>query len=106
MRLYRAVLQSRLAAWLGSAAAAIPAGALVFALAHAPGLYLRGGPGVDGWSANQLEVAAFTVALLSPVGLLFGTLWWRTRSLLLIVLLHGAIDLLPNLPDFLEHVGG
>jgi uncharacterized protein len=104
--LYRAVLQSRLAAVLGSAAAAIPVGALVFALAHAPGLYLRGGPGVDGWSANPLEVGAFTIAVLSPVGLLFGTLWWRTRSLLLVVLLHGAVDLLPNLPRFLEHVAG
>jgi len=104
--LYRAVLQSRLAALLGSAAAAIPVGALIFALAHAPGLYLRGGPGVDGWSANPLEVAAFTIAVLSPVGLLFGTLWLRTRSLLLLVLLHGAIDLLPNLPRFLAQVGG
>lgn len=101
--LYRAVLQSRLAAVLGSAAGAIPVAALLFALAHAPGLYLRGGPGVDGWSANPLEVAAFTVAVLSPVGLFFGTIWWRTRSLLLVVLLHGAIDLLPNLPRFLAH---
>jgi membrane protease YdiL (CAAX protease family) len=101
--LYRAVLQTRLAAWLGSAAAAIPVMALLFALAHAPGLYLRGGPGVDGWSANPFQVAAFTIAVLSPVGLFFGTIWWRTRSLLLVVLLHGAIDLLPNLPEFLQH---
>ena len=43
--LYRAVLQSRIAAFLGSAAAAVPVVALLFALAHAPGLYLRGGPG-------------------------------------------------------------
>jgi len=104
--LYRAVLQTRIAAFLGSAAAAIPIAALLFALAHAPGLYLRGGPGVDGWSANPLEVAAFTIAVLSPVGLFFGTIWWRTRSLLLVVLLHGAIDLLPNLPRFLEHGAG
>jgi uncharacterized protein len=101
--LYRAVLQSRLAAFLGSPAGAIPVAALLFALAHAPGLYLRGGPGVDGWSADPLQVAAFTIAVLSPVGLFFGTLWWRTRSLLLVVLLHGAIDVLPNLPRFLQH---
>lgn len=104
--LYRAVLQSRIAAVLGSAAGAVPVAALLFALAHAPGLYLRGEPGVDGWSANPLEVAAFTIAVLSPVGLLFGTLWWRTRSLLLVVLLHGAIDLLPNLAEFLQHFAG
>lgn len=104
--LYRAVLQTRLAAWLRSAAAAIPVMALLFALAHAPGLYLRGGPGVDGWSADPIQVAVFTVAILSPVGLFFGLVWWRTRSLLLVVLLHGAIDLLPNLPRFLQHVAG
>ena len=104
--LYRAVLQTRLAAVLGSAAAAIPVMALRFALAHAPGLYLRGGPGVDGWSADPIEVALFTIATLSPVGLFFGLIWWRTRSLLLVVLLHGAIDLLPNLPRFLSHGAG
>jgi uncharacterized protein len=102
--LYRAVLQSRMAAFLGSAAAAIPVVALLFALAHAPGLYLRGNPEVDGWSTDPIQVAAFTIATLSPVGLFFGTLWWRTRSLLLVVLLHGAIDVLPNLPRFLQQV--
>jgi membrane protease YdiL (CAAX protease family) len=101
--LYRAVLQSRMAAFLGSAAAAIPVVALLFALAHAPGLYLRGNAEVDGWSADPIQVAAFTIATLSPVGLFFGTMWWRTRSLLLVVLLHGAIDVLPNLPRFLQH---
>jgi len=101
--LYRAVLQSRVAAVIRTAAGAIPVASLIFALAHAPGLYLRGGPGVDGWSADPIQVAAFTIAMLSPVGLFFGMLWWRTRSLLLVVLLHGAIDVLPNLPEFLEH---
>lgn len=101
--LYRAVLQSRVAAVIRSGWGAIPVASLIFALAHAPGLYLRGGPGVDGWSADPIQVAAFTIATLSPVGLFFGTLWWRTRSLLLVVLLHGAIDVLPNLPEFLRH---
>ncbi len=46
---------------------------------------------------------AFTIgAKLSPVAVLFGTLWARTRSLLLIVLLHAAVDVLPNLPDFVK----
>jgi len=104
--LYRAVLQTRIAAALRSAAAAVPIAALLFALAHAPGLFLRGGPGVDGWSADPLQVAAFTIATLSPVGLFFGLIWWRTRSLLLVVLLHGAIDILPNMPEFLQHFAG
>jgi hypothetical protein len=30
---------------------------------------VRGGPGVDGWSADPIQVAIFTIATLSPVGL-------------------------------------
>jgi uncharacterized protein len=100
--LFRAVLQTRLAAVLDSEAGAVVTGALLFALAHVPGLYLRGHPGVDGYSTDPVQVIAFTVAVLSPLALLFGTLWARTRSLLLIVLLHAAVDVLPNLPEFVH----
>jgi membrane protease YdiL (CAAX protease family) len=100
--LFRAVLQTRLAAVLKSEAGAVVTGALLFALAHVPGLYLRGHPGVDGYSTDPVQVIAFTVAVLSPVALLFGTLWARTRSLLLIVLLHAAVDVLPNLTEFIR----
>lgn len=100
--LFRAVLQTRLAAVLRSEAGAIVVGALVFALAHAPGLYLRGAPGVDGYSTDPLQVAAFTLATLSPIAILFGVLWMRTRSLLLVVLLHASVDFLPNLSEFIR----
>jgi CAAX protease family protein len=100
--LFRAVLQTRLAAVLKTEAGAVVTGALLFALAHVPGLYLRGHPGVDGYSTDPVQVIAFTVALLSPIALLFGTLWARTRSLLLIVLLHAAVDVLPNLAEFIR----
>jgi membrane protease YdiL (CAAX protease family) len=100
--LFRAVLQTRIAAVLKNETGAVVTGALLFALAHAPGLYLRGHPGVDGYSTDPLQVIAFTVAVLSPVAILFGTLWARTRSLLLIVLLHAAVDVLPNLADFIH----
>jgi membrane protease YdiL (CAAX protease family) len=100
--LFRAVLQTRLAAVLKTETGAVVIGALLFALAHAPGLYLRGKPGVDGYSTDPLQVIAFTVALLSPIALLFGTLWARTRSLLLIVLLHATVDVLPNLAEFVR----
>ena len=100
--LFRAVLQTRLAAVLKSEAGAVVTGALLFALAHVPGLYLRGHPGVDGYSTDPTQVIAFTVAVLSPVALLFGTLWARTRSLLLIVLLHASVDILPNLGEFIR----
>ena len=94
--LFRAGLQSRLTAWLQSPVAAIALTSVVFALAHWPGLYLRGGPGVDGWSTDPVQVAAFTIATLSPLSVMVGILWARTRSLTLVVLIHGAIDALPN----------
>lgn len=100
--LFRAVLQSRLAAALRSPAGAVVIGALLFSLAHVPGLYLRGHPGVDGYSTDPLQVVAFTIASLSPIALMFGTLWARTRSLALVVLLHSAVDTLPNMADFIR----
>jgi membrane protease YdiL (CAAX protease family) len=100
--LFRACLQSRLTAWLRSPASAIVATSVLFALAHWPGLYLRGGPDVDGWSTDPLQVAAYTIATLSPLSIAMGLLWARSRSLLLIVLVHGAIDALPNTAELVR----
>ncbi len=103
--LFRACLQTRLETVTRLPVAAILVTSTIFALAHAPGLFLRGGPGVDGWSTDPWQVAAFTIATLSPVSILFGVLWTRTRSLLLCVLLHGTIDFLPHLPEFVQMWG-
>lgn len=100
--LFRAGLQSRLTAWFGSPLAAILIGCVLFALVHWPGLYLRGGPDVDGWSTDPVQVAAFTIATLSPLAIMLGVLWARTRSLLLVVLVHGAIDALPNTAEMIR----
>ena len=43
---------------------------------------------------------AYAVAVLSPIGLGLGVVWVRTRSLLLVVLLHTLVDLLPGISDF------
>lgn len=94
--LFRACLQSRLSAWMHSPVAGIVIASILFGLAHWPGLYLRGGPGVDGWSTDPVQVAAFTIATLSPLSVALGLLWARSRSLLLVVLVHGAIDALPH----------
>jgi membrane protease YdiL (CAAX protease family) len=104
--LFRAVLQSRIAAVLRSPLAAVPLASILFALAHVPGLYLRGNAETDGWSPDVVQVMAFTVATLSPLSLFFGVLWARTRSLWLVAMLHGMIDVLPNMPEFLEHWAG
>lgn len=100
--LFRAVLQTRLSAFLQSAWAGVITTSILFGLAHAPGLFLRGGPGVDGWSTDPLQVVAHTIATLSPMGLLFGLIYARTKSLLLVVLLHGLVDVLPNMADFIR----
>lgn len=100
--LFRACLQSRLTAWLRSPATAIVVTSILFGLAHWPGLYLRGGPGVDGWSTDPVQVAAFTIATLSPLSVSLGLLWARSRSLLLVVLVHGAIDALPNTAELVR----
>ena len=103
--LFRACLQSRLTAWLQSPAGAIFLTSILFGLAHWPGLYFRGGPGVDGWSTDPIQVAAFTIATLSPLSVSLGLLWARSRSLLLVALVHGAIDALPGTTEFV-HIWG
>ena len=100
--LFRACLQSRLTSWLQSPAGAIVLTSVLFGLAHWPGLYLRGEPGVDGWSTDPIQVAAFTVATLSPLSVSLGLLWQRSRSLLLVALVHGAIDALPGTSEFVH----
>ena len=100
--LFRAGLQSRLTAWLSSPATAIVVTSILFGLAHWPGLYLRGGPGTDGWSTDPIQVAAYTIATLSPLSVALGLLWARSRSLLLIVLVHGSIDALPNTAELVR----
>ena len=100
--LFRACLQSRLTAWLQSPAGAIFLTSILFGLAHWPGLYFRGGPGVDGWSTDPIQVAAFTIATLSPLSVSLGLLWARSRSLLLVALVHGAIDALPGTAEFVR----
>lgn len=100
--LFRGVLQTRLTAWFNSAWAGVIVTSLLFGLAHAPGLFLRGGPGIDGWSTDPLQVIAHTIAVLSPIGLTFGLIYARTKSLLLVILLHGLVDVLPNLAEFVQ----
>jgi membrane protease YdiL (CAAX protease family) len=102
--LFRVLLQTRLSAWLRSGIAGIVAMALLFGLAHAPGLVLRGAHLMEGMTSapDALSAAAYTIAVVSPIGLMFGVLWARTRSLTLVVLLHGWTDLVPNLAPFVK----
>ncbi len=51
---------------------------------------------------DPLTAVAYTIAVVSPIGIMFGVLWARTRSLLLLMLLHGWTDLVPNLAPFVQ----
>ena len=102
--LFRALFQARAAAWLRSETAGIVAMALAFALAHAPGYVLRGAHAMEGMAQTPtpLTAAAYAIVVVSPVGLMFGVLWARTRNLWLVVVLHGWGDLVPNLASFVR----
>lgn len=101
--LFRRVVQQRLADASGSTTAAVLWASLLFGLAHAPGLYLRGAHLMEGVAtATPLWAAAYSIAIIAPAGIVFGVLWARTRSLWLVVLLHGTMDLLPQLAPFIR----
>ena len=102
--LFRLFLQTRASAWLRSEIAGIVVMAVLFGLAHAPGYVLRGGHAMEGMQTvpDPWTAAAYSIAVVSPTGLLFGVLWKRTRHLWLLVFLHGWTDLLPNLADFIK----
>ena len=101
--LFRRVLQQRLADALRSPLAGVLWASLLFGLAHAPGLYLRGAHQMEGVAEATVPWAiAYSVVMIAPAGIVFGVLWARTRSLSLVVLLHGLVDLLPQLAPFIR----
>ncbi len=104
---FRRWLQTRLEAFCGSPVAGLLLGAIVFGLAHAPGMWLRGAGAADGLgdSPSLLTCMAYTVATQGLAGLLFGVLWLRTRSLALAALAHGMFDVPSNLPRFMAAWG-
>lgn len=104
---FRWYLQSRLAAWSGSQVSAVFLGSLVFGLAHAPGIWLRGAGVGEGLGSNPslATTLAYVVATQGVAGLMFGVLWARTRSFLLVVVLHGLVDAPANAAWFMDKWG-
>ena len=86
---------------LRSPIAGIIISGLIFGLAHAPGLYLRGAES-EGVSEQMPFVfwAAYTVTAMSVAGIFLGVVWRRTKNLYLIMALHAMVDLLPNFSKF------
>jgi membrane protease YdiL (CAAX protease family) len=54
---------------------------------------------VLGRGAARIREAGMTVVVMSVAGLFLGTLWARTRNLPLVVVVHAATDLVPQLVD-------
>ena len=103
---FRGFLQGRLAAFLGNEISGLFSAALLFGLAHAPGLYLRSAnTAIFGEDPSLLGAFAYSVAVLSVAGLFFGVIWMRTRSLWILMAIHAAGDLLPNYEDLREGFG-
>lgn len=91
---FRWLLQSRLAALTGSQLGGACIATLVFGLAHAPGMWLRGagvGEGL-GDDPSLLLTIAYSVTTQGVAGLMFAVLWARTRSLPLVIALHAVVD--------------
>lgn len=101
---FRALLQTRLAALLRSETAAIVVASLLFGLAHVPGYYFRTSLTLEalGPHPSVLRAIGYGVVVTSVTGLFFGILWARTRNPWLVVIVHAAMDWLPNLKPLLE----
>jgi membrane protease YdiL (CAAX protease family) len=101
---FRAIVQSRLAAWLKSEISGVALMALVFGLAHAPGFIFRRAAEVEGLGANPsaLDAIAYSIVILAPGAIVFGIVWARTKNLFALMIIHAAGDLLPNVAGFVQ----
>jgi membrane protease YdiL (CAAX protease family) len=96
---FRALLQSRLSAALRSELGGIVLMALLFGLVHAPGLYLRTSATQEGLAPHPSLFMAigYSIVITSVAGFFLGVLWARTRNFAVVVLVHAATDLIPDL---------
>jgi membrane protease YdiL (CAAX protease family) len=104
---FRALIQTRLAAWLRSEVSGVALMALLFGLAHAPGFILRHAGLEEAIGANPpaADSIAYAIAVLSISGIFFGIVWARTKNLFAVMFIHAATDLLPNLKQFISSWG-
>jgi membrane protease YdiL (CAAX protease family) len=102
---FRALLQSRLSAWLQSEVGGVVLASLLFGLAHAPGLYYRTGKTLEAVGPNPswLMAVGYSIVIISVAGFFLGVLWTRTRNLPLLVVVHAAADLVPNLAQITKN---
>ena len=100
---FRAFLQSRLSVILKSDVGGVIISAVIFGLAHAPGLYLRGSGQIAniGLEPSLLLSIGYSFLVLSVAGFFLSVIWLKTKNFWLIVAIHALVDLLPGLPEFI-----
>lgn len=105
---FRALIQSRLAAYLKSELTALITTCILFGLAHVPGLYIRGAGAITvlGDSPSLAITIAYSIVVLSISGFFLGLIWIRTKNLVVLTFIHASTDLLPSFPDMLDSFGG
>jgi membrane protease YdiL (CAAX protease family) len=104
---FRAFLQTSLVNYLHSPISGIAATSLLFGLAHAPGIYLRGGDksGPLGEHPSLLNSILYSILVLSPAGWFTGLLFWRTQSLIAPILVHAGVDAVASTAEFIREIG-
>jgi uncharacterized protein len=101
---FRALLQERLAALLGSRWGGMVLAALLFGLVHAPGFYLRTAATGEplGPHPSLLMAIGYSIVMTSLAGLTLGVLWMRTKNFAVVVIVHAAGDFLPGLVPWVK----
>jgi uncharacterized protein len=101
---FRVLLQERLAAVLRSPWGGLVVAAVLFGLVHAPGFYLRPAATQEALGAHPslFMAVGYSIVLTSLAGLFLGVLWMRTRNFAVVVIVHAATDLLPNLVPWVK----
>ncbi len=97
---FRVLLQERLAAVLRSPWGGLVVAAVLFGLLHAPGFYLRTAATQEALGSphpSLLMAIGYSIVMTSLAGLFLGVLWMRTKNFAVLVIVHAAGDLLPNL---------
>lgn len=104
---FRGLVQSRLTVITKSETGGIILSGLSFALAHAPGFYLRGGGTLDNLVQHPsiFISVGYSIIVLSVLGFFLSIIWSRTKNLWLVMAIHAFGDLLPNLADFVKTWG-
>jgi uncharacterized protein len=105
--IFRALVQSRLAAITNSETGGIILSGLFFGLAHAPGFYLRGGGTMDnlGQHPSLFMSVGYSILVLSVGGFFLSIIWSKTKNLWLVMAIHAFMDLLPGLQEFIKTWG-